>query len=56
MKKNILESIPWIGPKTRKKILSEYGSVSNLEKIDKKTLESHLWKKVIEALENHWII
>jgi len=56
MKKNILESIPWIGPKTRKKILKEFGSVENLKSFQKEKLQEKLSKSVIQNLENHGII
>lgn len=38
MKKNILESIPGIGPVTRKKILKEYGNVEQLKNHKKEEL------------------
>ena len=56
MKKNILESLPWFGPKTRKKILKNFGSVENLANIEKSELEKLLNKTQIETLENHWLI
>ncbi len=55
-KKNILEAIPGIWPKIRKKILSQYWSVSELKNIDIGHLKKELWIKVVESLENHWII
>ncbi len=55
-KKNILESIPWIWPKTRKKILKQFGSIENLAKKDKQTLESILGKNIANILENHGIV
>lgn len=55
-KKNLLESIPGIWPKTRKKILTKYGSVDGLKKVSKKELEWVLWKAVSENLENHGLI
>ncbi len=55
-KKNILESLPWIGIITRKKILKKYWSVENLSKINKNELKNFLWKKVFEILEEHWLI
>lgn len=55
-KKNILESIPGIWPVTRKKIFQKYGSVSWLQKVEKKELEEVLGKSVTENLENHGII
>jgi len=55
-KKNILESMPWIGQKTRKLILKEFSSVENLSKIEKSKLELVLNKNIIEILENHGII
>lgn len=55
-KKNVLESIPWIWPKTRKKILSKYGSVHKLKSIKKAELEKFLWKSTVENLQNHGII
>ena len=56
MKKNILESIPWIGPVTRKKILKHYGSVDSLSEHKKEGIENILGKKVTEILENHGLI
>jgi len=55
-KKNILESIPGIGPVTRKKILNIYWSVDSLKNIEKKELLEVLWKSITENLENHGII
>ncbi len=55
-KKNILESLPWIWPKTRKKILKEFWSVQNLKKQDRNKLKNILNKNIIEILENHWLI
>ena len=55
-KKNILESLPWIWPKTRKKILNKYWSLENLANTNKEELKKFLWKKVFEILENHGII
>ena len=56
MKKNILEWINGIGPKTRKKIINTYGNVDNLRNVDRKELEAHLPKNVVAALEDHWLI
>jgi len=56
IRKNLLEAIPGIGPKTRKKILTKYGSVNNLKDIDISKLREYLWVSVVENLENHWII
>jgi excinuclease ABC subunit C len=56
MKKNILESIPWIGPKTRAAVLKEYGSIGNLKDVPKTELRRYLNQKQIEALEDHGII
>jgi excinuclease ABC subunit C len=55
-KKNILESIPWIWPKTRKLILKNFWSVEKLSKEKKEDLEKILNKNIIEILENHGII
>ena len=55
-KKNILESIPWIWPKTRKLILKNFWSVEKLSKEKKEDLEKILNKNIIETLENHGII
>jgi len=55
-KKNILESIPWIWPKTRKKLLKEFWSVEKLKEAKKENLEKILNKNQIENLENHGII
>ena len=56
MKKNILESIPGIWPKTRKKILNKYGSIEDLQNSDKEGVLKFLWKSVFENLENHGIL
>lgn len=56
LKKNILEAIPGIWPKTRKKILNLYGSVDGLKEISKKELIAALWESITENLENHGLI
>ena len=56
IRKNLLEAIPWIWPKTRKKILNKYGSIDNLKDTDIWDLRDFLWSSVVENLENHWII
>ncbi len=56
MRKNILESIPGIWPITRKKILRNFWSIDMLKNVEKKELSWILSKKIIENLENHWII
>jgi excinuclease ABC subunit C len=38
VKQNMLEAIPGIGPKTRKKILTLYGSVAGIKQATKKEL------------------
>lgn len=53
MKKNLLESIPGIWEKTRKKIIKEFWSVENIKK---EKLNWLISKNQIEALENHGII
>lgn len=55
-KKNILESIPWIWPKTRAKLIKTYWNIENLKDISKEELKKLISKKQIESLENHWII
>lgn len=55
-KKNILESLPWVGPKTRKKILNKYSSLENLVKQDKSEIKEFLGNKVFWILEDHGII
>jgi excinuclease ABC subunit C len=55
-KKNILESLPWIWPKTRKKILKQFGSVENLKDVNRSDLEKIVNKGVIWVLEDHGII
>ncbi len=56
VKKNILESLPWIWPKIRKKILKNFWSVEKLSEIKREDLEKVLSKNIIEILENHGII
>lgn len=56
MKKNILESIDGIWPKTRKKIIQKYGNIENLKEQKPKDLENFLPKNIIESLENHWLL
>ncbi len=56
MKKNILEEIPWIWPKTRTKLTKTYGNIDNLKWVPKEELKKLLSINQIEALENHGII
>lgn len=42
MRQSLLEALPGIGPKTRKKILKLYGSVSKLKEQGKDELEKQL--------------
>ena len=56
MKKNILEALPGIWPKTRKKILKEFGSLEWLQKADDAKKKSILSNSVLEILENHDLI
>jgi len=56
MKKNILEEIPWIWPKTRQKLLKEFWSIEGISKANKKDLQKIMTKSQLENLENHWII
>lgn len=56
MKKNILEEIPWIWPKTRTKLIKTYWNIENLKWVSNEELKKLLSKNQIEALENHWII
>ena len=55
-KKNILESLPWFWPETRKKLLKTFWSVERLKEIKKEDLSAFLNKNQLETLENHWII
>jgi len=56
MKKNILEALPGIWPKTRKKILKEFWSLEWLQKADDTSRKNILSKSILEILENHWLI
>ena len=56
MKKNILESLPWFGPVTRKKILKKYKTTENLANFTIDELSKDLNKNQIETLIEHWII
>jgi len=53
-KKNLLESLPWFGPKTRQKLLKHYGSVGKI--ILDAELEKMLTKTQIETLKDHQFI
>lgn len=55
-KRNILESIPWIWPKTRSKLIKTYWNINNLKWIDREILKKTISISQIESLENHWII
>ncbi len=56
MKKNILESIPWIWPVTRKKIIRIFGSVGWLKAIKKEIILEKLWNKVTTILDDHGLL
>ena len=56
MKQSVLEAIPGIWPKTRKKILKYFWSIDWLQKAEKKELLEVLWESVTENLENHGIV
>jgi excinuclease ABC subunit C len=56
MKKNILESLPWFGPITRKKLLKKYWNVDNLVWIEKDELLKIINKNQYDILESHWIV
>lgn len=56
MKKNILEEIPWIWPKSRQALLKEFWSLEEIWKAKIEDLRKILNKNQIEQLENHWII
>jgi len=56
MKKNILDSLPWFWPKTRKKILTQYGNIDNLQNIEQKELQKILNTSQIETLRDHGMI
>lgn len=53
-KRNILEELPWIWPKTRQKLLKNYWSIDNI--VNDENLKKILSKSQIEVLESHWII
>ena len=56
MKKNILESLPWFGPITRKKLLKEFKSVDNLKNISEKDVFKICNISQIETLKDHWLL
>lgn len=53
-KKNILEELPWIWPKTRIKLLKHYWSIDNIK--NDQELKNILTKNQIDTLESHGII
>lgn len=56
MKKNILEWISGIGPKTRKKLINKYGNIENLKWTNKEELSKIVSKNIIESLDDHWLL
>ncbi|MCH8518711.1 excinuclease ABC subunit UvrC [Candidatus Gracilibacteria bacterium] len=56
IRQSLLEVIPGIGPKTRKKILKLYGSVNNLKNQDAGELENKLGKHITEILDMHGLL
>ena len=56
MKQSILEAIPGIGPKTRKKILKLYGSLKGLKNHERADIENNLWKHITEILDIHGLL
>jgi excinuclease ABC subunit C len=56
MKKNILEWISGIWPKTRKILIREFGNVENLKWISHEELSKFVAKNIIEALDDHWLL
>ena len=53
MKKNILEELPGIGPKTRKKLLTRAGSLDGVREIPRDELLTILTKAQMKTLEDH---
>lgn len=55
MKKNILESIPWIWPTTRKNLLRMVHGVDDIKNIPLEEILKIITKKQLQALQDHWI-
>ena len=54
--KNILEEIPGIWPKTRKKLIAKFGSPSGFHQIPSNSFAEIISKKQMKALQEYWLI
>lgn len=53
MKRNLLEELPGIGPKARKKLLALAGSLDNIRALDEETILTAVNRKQLETLRDH---
>lgn len=56
MKKSILDSIPGIGPVTKKKIIKNFWSIDGLKEQKREDLKNLLWEKIVDTLDDHGLI
>ncbi|MDD4151255.1 MAG: excinuclease ABC subunit UvrC [Candidatus Gracilibacteria bacterium] len=55
-KKNMLEDLPGIGPKTRQKLLKEFGNLDSIFGTTEENLSKFLTKSQIETFKDHGLI
>jgi excinuclease UvrABC nuclease subunit len=53
MKKNILEELPWIGPTTRKKLLSLASSLENIRNLSEDDMLTVVNRAQLQTLRDH---
>lgn len=55
-KKNLLEDLPWIWPKTRQKLLKEFWNLDAVFEAGEEKLSKFLSSSQIETFKDHWLI
>ena len=55
-KKNLLEDLPWIWPKTRQKLFKEFWNIEAIFESGEEKLSQFLTSSQIETFKDHWLI
>lgn len=55
-KKNMLEDLPWIWPKTRQKLLKEFGNLDAIFEAWEEKLSKFMTSSQLEVFRDHWLI